>query len=75
MSMRELFFKKTHKRWYVDHQGRMIRISEDKEKSLQPYHELKVCSAPASSLDSVASLLNSYLEWCRKNRSERTYVW
>lgn len=73
--MRKPFFKKSHGAWYVYHQGKMVRLDEDKEQAFLKYHELKASNAPASSGDSVASLLNSYLEWCKKNRSERTYDW
>lgn len=73
--MRKPFFKKSHSSWYVHHQGRMIRLGEDKEKALQAWHELKASITPATTSDSVASLLNCYLEWCEKNRSPRTYEW
>ena len=73
--MRKPFFKKSHNAWYVHHQGRMIRLSDDKETAFQLYHELKASQAPATSSDSVAGLLNSYLEWCQKNRAERRYDW
>ena len=73
--MRKPFFKKSHGAWYVHHQGRMTRLSDDKETAFQLYHELKASQAPATSSDSVAGLLNSYLEWCQKNRAERPYDW
>jgi integrase len=73
--MRKPFFKKSHNAGYVHHQGRMIRLSDDKETAFQLYHELKASQAPAASTDSVATLLNSYLEWCQKNRSQATYEW
>ena len=73
--MRKLLFKKSHNAWYVHQQGRMIRLSDDKETAFQLYHELKASQAPAATTDSVATLLNCYLEWCQKNRSTATYEW
>lgn len=73
--MRKPFFKKSHTAWYVHHQGKMIRLADDEDTAFQVYHELKASQAPATTSDSVASLLNGYLEWCQKNRSERTYGW
>ena len=40
-------------------QGRMIRLGDDEETAFQLYHELKASQAPATTSDSVASLLNS----------------
>ncbi|MCA9049836.1 MAG: hypothetical protein KDA89_13970 [Planctomycetaceae bacterium] len=73
--MRKPFFKKTHNAWYVHHQGRMVRLGTKREEAFQAYHELKASQAPASQADSVASLAECFLEWCRKNRSPRTYEW
>ena len=73
--MRKPFFKKSHNAWYVHHQGRMIRLSDDKETAFQMYHELKASQAPVASTDSVVGLLNCHLEWCQKNRAETTYDW
>ncbi|MEZ6043090.1 MAG: tyrosine-type recombinase/integrase [Planctomycetaceae bacterium] len=73
--MRKPFYKKSHGAWYVNHHGRMIRLSQDKEEAFKAYHELMASEAPASSNDSVATLMNSYLDWCKKNRSAQTYIW
>jgi len=73
--MRKPFFKKSHSAWYVHHHGKMIRLGEDKEKAFLKYHEIMATNAPVSSSDSVVGLLNVYLEWCQKNRSEGTYQW
>ncbi len=73
--MRKPFYMKKCKAWYVWHNGKQVRLSHDKEEAFQTYHELKSQNAPISNSDTVASLLNAYLEWCSQNRSEKTYDW
>lgn len=73
--MRKPFFKKSHASWYVYHHGKMIRLGTEKVAALQVWHELKSADTPATSSDSVASLLNLFLDWCQKNRSPLTYTW
>jgi len=74
-TMRKPFFNKTHGAWYEHHHGKMVRLHADKEQVFSKYHELMSAGSPSTNADTVASLLNSYLEWCQKNRSERTYEW
>ncbi|MEZ6064055.1 MAG: tyrosine-type recombinase/integrase [Planctomycetaceae bacterium] len=71
--MRKPFFKKSHKSWYVHHQGRMQKLGPDKDEAFRRYHELMADDAPVSDGDRVATLANAYLEWCQKNRSAQTY--
>ena len=71
--MRKPFYVKRTKAWYVWHSGRQIRLDSDKETAFRKYHELKASEAPVSATDTVATLANTYLEWCRNNRGEGTY--
>ncbi len=40
--MRKPFFKKSHKSWYVHHQGRMHKLGAQREEAFRAYHELMV---------------------------------
>lgn len=75
--MRKPFFKKSHDCWYVHHSGRMVRLGPDKAEAFRKYHELMLSDtvATCSPSETVASLLNTYLGWCEKNRSAQTYSW
>ncbi len=73
--MRKPFFKKSHNAWYVHHHGRLVRLDTDRDKAMLRWHELHTSAQPSAPSDSVATVLNCYLEWCQKNRSPRTYEW
>jgi site-specific recombinase XerD len=54
----------------------MVRLGPDKPDAFRKYHELMASDAPRVDMsETVVSLLNAYLNWCEKNRSEQTYTW
>lgn len=70
------FFRPSRKLWYVQIAGKQINLGPDRDAAFQQYGELiakpqAVKRAP----DSVASLLDRFLDWCKENRPARTYDW
>lgn len=68
------FFRKQNKSWYVQVGKRQINLGKEKEQAWAKYHEIM-----SSDLDlnyyqaTVAQLLDIYLDWCQKRRSQGTY--
>lgn len=68
------YFRKQKQTWYVQIDGRQISLGRDRQAAWQRYHELMAGRVDlASEQATVAQLLETYLEWCSKNRSAGTY--
>lgn len=73
------FSKPWHRKgrgWYVTLDGSQIPLSKDRTEAFARYHELmaKPRSKPVQD-GSVAVLVDSFLEWVQKHKSEATYIW
>lgn len=70
------FFKKARRCWYVEINRKQIKLASDRDEAFRRYHELmtrpKVRHVPSESL---AALIDTFLEWCQKHRSPDTYEW
>ena len=68
------YFRKQKQAWYVQIDGRQISLGRDEQAAWNRYHELMAGRADlASERATVAQLLETYLEWCSKNRAKGTY--
>lgn len=67
------FFRKQTQSWYFSTKGKQIPLGKDREKAFKKFYELMARDAPTKASDSVAKLCNLYLDWCKQNRSKRTY--
>lgn len=70
------FFKKSRKLWYVEIDRRQIRLGPDRDEAFQHYHELmsehrERDAAP----ESLAAIVDAFLDWTKKNRSADTFEW
>jgi integrase len=70
------FFRSDRQRWCVQLRGRQINLGAEREAAFRRYGELISHPAPAKlTSDSVAVLLDHFLDWCKLHREQRTYEW
>jgi integrase len=75
------FFRTARKAWYVQVDGRQIKLAADRDAAFQRYHELMAQpasvgdAAPPPSSSLVIVLIDDFLDWCQKNRAADTYRW
>jgi integrase len=68
------YFRKQTKSWYVQIHRKQINLGPDKDTALQLYHSLMADQTPKNDHNlKVVQLFDAFLEWCKNNRSERTY--
>ena len=70
------FFKKSRGSWYVEINRKQIKLGPDREKAFQLYHQLM--SQPRQqpvSPELLVSVVDSFLDWVKKNRSPETFEW
>ena len=74
--MREPHYKKSHKAWYIHHGGKYVRLGKTKKEAWEEWHKLiakgEQVIAPSAP---VVILLDQFLSWTKKRRSQRTYDW
>lgn len=73
--MRKPYFKKSHKCWYVDLNGKPYRLGTDKETAHQEYHRLMAGESPTTPQTTVCQLFDQFLAWTQRNRAPRTLDW
>ncbi|MCG8653016.1 MAG: tyrosine-type recombinase/integrase [Pirellulales bacterium] len=68
------FFRKQTQSWYCSIGGRQIPLGKNEELAHQKFHELMADQGSVSSeLTTLYDLSQTYLDWCKANRSEATY--
>ena len=67
------FFRKDRALWYVQVSGRQINLGRDQAEAFRKYHDLMQRPIEIQS-DLIISVIDAFLDWCRRHRSERTYV-
>lgn len=80
MRRREPFFKRSHQAWYVQLDGKQVRLGEDKKDAWAKYDELMAARHKAARFVtpglpvpySLGRLLGEFLESAFKDRSPRT---
>ncbi len=70
------FFKKSRGVWYVEINRKQINLGSDRDDAFQRYHRLMGSprEQPVAS-DSLAAIIDAFLEWVQRNRSPDTYEW
>lgn len=68
------FFRKQTQSWYVQLDGKQIRLGKDESEAWKEYHRLME-GASLSSGTAVVHLLDEFLDWLKDNRSDGTYQW
>jgi len=68
------FFRRQTKSWYIQIGKRQINLGRDKEQAWNKYHEIMSDDCDLNYYQAtIAQLLDAYLDWCQKRRSEGTY--
>jgi integrase len=62
--------------WYVTLDGNQYNLGADKDAAFEKYHQLMI-TPPEQRLagETVAEIIDSFLEWCHIHRSPSTYEW
>jgi integrase len=70
------FFKKARGLWYVEINRKQINLGPDRDEAFRQYHQLMLHprEQPVSA-DSLAGVVDAYLEWVHKHRAADTYEW
>lgn len=75
------FFKKSHQSWYVQLDGRQVRLGPDRDAAHRRYHELMAAGPAAESPPSrpgsprLVEIFDHFLAFCRDQRAPDTYEW
>lgn len=67
------FYKKSHKAWYVQLNGRQVRLGTDKEEAFIEYHRLMAGELPVTSKTTVVEIITQFLDWVKSNRAAATH--
>lgn len=71
------FFKKARGVWYVEINRKQINLGPDKDEAFRRYHQLMAEPRQQAVVlsDSLAAVIDSFLEWCQNHRAPDTYDW
>ena len=75
------FFKKSHQAWYVQLDGRQVRLGPDEAEAQHRYHAMMVegpkPAPPPSRTESprLVDFFDHFLTFCREQRAPDTYEW
>ncbi len=73
------WYRKDRKSWFVTVHGQRHNLGPERKAAFLLFHELMANSESVSQkpvkAESVASIIDAYLEWCLKHRAKRTYDW
>ncbi len=70
------FFKKGRSAWYVEIDRHQHNLGPDKDEAFRQYHQLMAQpQAKKVSAESLAAIIDAFLEWTQRNRSAETYEW
>jgi integrase len=73
MSEPKMYWKASHKCYYVTFGGKQTRLDPDEEKARTLYHTLMLDKAPVKSTCPVVAILDRFLEHCERNTKPATY--
>ena len=73
------FFRPGRRLWYVQIQGKQVNLGPDEVAAFRRYHELmatpKRVLPVTTTSKSLVGIIDSFLEWTRKQKSPHTYEW
>lgn len=73
--MRKPYYKKSHQAWYVDLNGKPVRLGPDKEQAHREYHRIMAAVLPVTSRTTAVELMEQFLDWVQTNQAPETYRW
>ncbi|MEX2172546.1 MAG: tyrosine-type recombinase/integrase [Pirellulales bacterium] len=71
----KMYWKSSHKSFYVNVGGKQHRLGADEDVATKEYHRLLAGEIPVTSKTTVAVLATQFLEWTKDNRSLGTWKW
>jgi integrase len=70
------FFKKSRRLWYVEINRKQVKLGPDRDEAFRRYHELMTKPQQRQvAPESLAKVVDVFLEWCDKHRAPDTYEW
>ena len=63
MRMPEPFFKKSHKCWYVEIDGKQKRLDSDEDKAWKLYHKMMAGQRVVGEDNQVLNVMEQFLDW------------
>jgi hypothetical protein len=73
------FFRSARNAWFVQIDGKQIKLATDRDEAFTRYHELMAKPLPeatkAEAQKLVVVIVDEFLEWCEKHRAPDTYRW
>jgi integrase len=75
------FFKRSHRAYYVQLDGRQVRLAEEKDEALRAYHDLMASRERPAALPRPAGaplfveIADRFLDFCKEHRAGSTYGW
>ena len=70
------FFKKSRGVWYVEINRRQHNLGPDKDEAFRQYHQLMTQPHEQKvSSESLAGIIDTFLDWVGRHRSPETYEW
>lgn len=59
--------------WYLEVNGKQIKLGDDRKEAFDRYHQLMAGQSPTGI--QVSEVLDAFLAWCQQHRASRTYDW
>lgn len=70
------WYWKKHKAWFVTIAGHRHSLAKDRKLAIQRFHQMMAEPQKQTvGSDSVAAIIDLFLEWIQKNQSAGTYDW
>ena len=77
--MQQPYFHKARKTWFVwmgkGGDRHQLNLGKEKDEAFTKWHELMASKEPLTPKVAVVRLLDQFLDWVKRRRSERTYEW
>ena len=70
------WYRKDRKRWYVTINGVWHNLGPTKKEAMKKFHQLMAEPyAKPTSPDAALTIIDKFLDWTQRNKSEETYKW
>lgn len=72
------WFRPSRNTWYVQVNGKQINLGSDEKEAFRKYHEMMArptAPPPPVAADSVAVILDRFLDWVKEHRAPDTFQW
>jgi integrase len=59
--------------WFLELNGKQIKLGDEQDEAFTRYHQLMAGQAPTGI--QVSQVIDAFLDWCGRHRSTRTFLW